>query len=187
MIRLSALLAAALGALLLIAGCSQQPAEHDHANHDHGSSATHNAQDVMFAQHMIPHHRQAVELSALVPERTQNAEVRRLAQQISDAQQPEIDTMTGWLTAWGETSGSGGHDAMAGMVDDATMQRLTDSRGTAFDRLWLQSMIAHHEGAVTMAQQEVDNGGNPDAKALARRIVETQRAEIDQMKKLLGP
>jgi uncharacterized protein (DUF305 family) len=183
MTRLIALLAA----LFVVAGCTQPAAEHNHADHEHETSADHNAEDAQFAQHMVPHHRQAVELSALVPERTTNPEVRQLAEQISAAQQPEIDTMTGWLTAWGvPEQAHDSHGEMAGMVDDATMQRLADSRGPEFDRLWLESMIAHHEGAVAMAQQEIDQGKNADATALARRIAETQQAEIAQMEALLG-
>jgi uncharacterized protein (DUF305 family) len=76
--------------------------------------------------------------------------------------------------------------AMAGMVDEATMKRLATLKGAEFDTLWLQSMIGHHEGAIAMANTEIADGANPDAKALAEQIVTAQKAEIDQMKQMLG-
>ncbi|MCV7194445.1 DUF305 domain-containing protein [Mycolicibacterium brumae] len=163
----------------------------------------HNDADVTFAEHMIPHHEQAIELVELVAGRTDNAELLELAAQISDAQQPEIDTMTAWLQEWGpaeatETSetehhgdhhGSGadpGTHTMAGMVDDATMAKLKTLKGADFDKLWLESMIGHHEGAIEMAKTEVAEGQNPAATAMAQEIIDSQQAEIDQMHTMLG-
>lgn len=76
--------------------------------------------------------------------------------------------------------------AMNGMVDDATMSRLETLKGPAFDQLWLQSMIGHHEGAIAMANTEIADGANADAKTLAQQIVTAQQAEITQMKQMLG-
>ena len=151
-----------------------------------------NADDMAFATNMIPHHQQAVELSALVPDRTTNADLIALAQQISAAQQPEIDIMKAFLVQWKEnpqddTGHAGGHTDMAGMVDDATMAKLETLNGPEFDTLWLQSMIAHHQGAVEMAKAEIANGQNVDAKSLAQSIVTAQQAEITQMRKMLVP
>jgi uncharacterized protein (DUF305 family) len=139
---------------------------------------------------MIPHHEQAVEMSALVPQRSTNPEVIKLAADISAAQEPEIQTMKGFLAQWnaGEGAGHEGHDmgAMAGMVDDGSMAKLETLKGAEFDKLWLTSMIGHHEGAVTMAKTEIADGANADAKALADHIVTAQEAEIAQMKKMVA-
>ncbi|TPG25560.1 DUF305 domain-containing protein [Mycobacterium hodleri] len=75
---------------------------------------------------------------------------------------------------------------MQGMVDDATMMRLAAMTGAEFDKLWLQSMIAHHEGAIAMADTEIADGANADAKTLAKQIVTAQQAEISQMKQMQG-
>ena len=141
---------------------------------------------------MIPHHQQAVELSAMVPDRSTNPELIALAEQISAAQQPEIDVHEGVPGAVEREprtpdSGHEGHGGtMQGMVDDATMTKLESLNGAEFDKLWLESMISHHQGAIEMAKAEIANGDNVDAKALANTIVTTQEAEIGQMKQMLG-
>lgn len=150
-------------------------------------AAEHNAADIAFATDMIPHHEQALTLSDLVPERTDNPELAALAADIKAAQQPEIDTLQQYLRDWGAPEPTHtDHSEMAGMVDDATMEKLKTLSGKDFDDLWLQSMIDHHRGAVDMAQTEIDDGVNPDAKALAATIIDTQQAEIDQMTTMLG-
>ena len=148
--------------------------------------------DVTFAQMMIVHHQQAVEMARLAADRAGDAAVKSLAGKIEQAQQPEIDTMTGWLTAWGaptaapDEGGHGsGHESMPGIMSDADMAELAVGKGTAFDKQFLTMMIAHHEGAITMAQEETANGVNPEAKALAGTIVIDQQAEIATMKQLL--
>ncbi len=162
---------------------------HDADTHD---ADTHNADDVMFAQMMIPHHEQAVELSALVPGRSTDPAVVKLAAAISGEQQPEIDFMKSTLAQWGVDPGQMDHGggqhgtAMAGMVDEATMDRLEALKGEAFDTLWLQSMIAHHRGAIEMAKAEVEAGSNPEMTALARSISTAQQAEIDEMNQMVG-
>ncbi|GAA3347329.1 DUF305 domain-containing protein [Amorphoplanes nipponensis] len=170
---------------------------------DHGSAAppaagasaaaaAFNDADVMFAQMMVPHHRAAVEMAGLAATRASDAEVKSLAAGIKAAQQPEIDTMTGWLGAWGQPAPMPGmsvpamsHGAMPGAMSDADMRTLTAARGAAFDKQFLTMMIAHHEGAVTMAQDEIKSGSNTDAQALAQRIVTDQQAEIATMKTIL--
>ena len=196
MTRLFAVLAAAAAALFL-SSCSgaQTDGQTQHPKSDEpvitGQPAGYNADDVAFATNMIPHHQQAVELSALVPERSTNADVIALAQKISAAQQPEIEVMKVFVVQWNQNpesgSGHGGHgNTMQGMVDDATMTKLKSLNGAAFDKLWLDSMISHHQGAIEMAKAEIANGDNVDAKALAKNIVTTQEAEIGQMKQMLG-
>jgi uncharacterized protein (DUF305 family) len=195
-VRIAAVVAA-VGAALFLASCTS-PASDDHTDHQPtdepvitGEPAGFNADDVAFATNMIPHHQQAVDLSALVPDRTTNAELQQLAQQISAAQQPEIEVMKVFLVQWKEnpdaSSGHAGHgNTMAGMVDEATMTKLQTLNGTEFDKLWLESMISHHQGAIEMAKAELANGDNVDAKGLAKNIVSTQEAEIGQMKQMLG-
>ena len=145
--------------------------------------AAHNTEDVMFAQMMIPHHRQAIELAALVPGRSTSPELLALATRIAGEQQPEIDTMKALLLQWDAdpSAGHGGHGGMAGMVDEATMNRLMALSGPAFESLWLQSMISHHRGAIEMAETEIADGRSPDMITLAKNIVAAQQAEIDQM------
>lgn len=146
------------------------------------TAADHNEADVTFAQQMIPHHRQAVDMAAPVPQHTGNAQVIALANQISQAQQPEIDQLTGWLKQWGSAE-MADHGSMSGMVDTGDLGTLRDS---AYDRKWLQLMVEHHRGAIDMARTELAQGGNADAKAMAQRIVDSQQAEVDTMTALLA-
>ncbi|MBO4208481.1 DUF305 domain-containing protein [Micromonospora echinofusca] len=153
-----------------------------------------NGPDVMFAQMMIPHHRQAVEMSTLAETRATDPEVKQLAAQIKAAQQPEIDKMTGWLTAWGRPTAMPGtsngpgmhHGGMPGMMTDAEMTDLAAASGTDFDRRFLTMMVAHHKGALTMARDEISSGDNAEAKALAQAILTSQQAEIDTMNRILA-
>jgi uncharacterized protein (DUF305 family) len=188
---------AALATALILSSCSS-PATDEHAGHEQVASsssdsapAAFNDADVAFATDMIPHHQQAVEMSAMVPDRSTNPAVLKLAADISAAQGPEIETMKAFLVQWnaGEPAPQG-HDmggmAMDGMVDPAGMTKLESRKGPEFDTLWLQSMIGHHEGAIKMAQTELAAGTNVDAKALAQQIVTGQQAEIVTMKQMLG-
>ena len=197
----------ALALAVAVAACSSSG---DHSSMD-GSSmssvpkvsipagANFNATDVGFAQGMIPHHAQAVEMSDLALSNSTNADVLALARQIKAAQSPEITTMTGWLNSWGqpvpsiEKGSMGGHDMtgmdgmmMDGMMSQADMKRLSTSTGSAFDRLWIELMIQHHEGAVKMSKTEVAEGKNSDVKALAQSIITSQQAEITAMNELLA-
>jgi uncharacterized protein (DUF305 family) len=187
---------AAVAAALFLSSCSR-PASDGHTGQPSdqpvitGQPAGYNADDVAFANDMILHHQQAVDLSAMVPDRSANTELVSLAQQISTVQQPEINVMKVFLVQWKENpdtnSGHAGHgNTMQGMVDGATMTRLESLNGAEFDKLWLESMISHHQGAIEMAKAEIANGDNVDAKSLANNIVTTQEAEIGQMKQMLG-
>ena len=167
-------------------------------------SAEHNQADIAFAQGMIPHHQQAVEMSKLATDRAGSDDVRRLATEIEQAQGPEIAQMQAFLTAWGapapgampgmdhESMGHGpdqngmGQGGMAGMMTPEQMGQLKQANGADFDRMFLEMMIAHHEGAVQMAQTELANGTNPEATALAQQIVDAQETEIAEMRELLG-
>ena len=155
------------------------------------ASAEFNDADVMFAQLMYPHHAQAVEMAAMAEGRTDNPEVLALASAIEAAQQPEMDQLTAWLTEWGQpapSAGMGGmdHSPGGGMMTQQEMGGLMAASGSEFDRQWLTMMIAHHRGAIEMANTEISDGSNPDAQQMARTIVETQQQEIDTMQRLLG-
>lgn len=203
--RIAAALAALATAVFVSACGSSEPSADEHAGHTSaeteqapvisGEPAGFNDADVSFATNMVPHHEQAIELSALAPERSTNPDLLALAGQIQAAQEPEIATMKAFLVQWDEdpeaAGGHEGHDmsameGMEGMVDPATMTRLESLKGAEFDTLWLESMIAHHEGAIGMAQTELADGENVDAKSLAQTIIDGQQAEIDQMKAMLG-
>ncbi|WP_433466358.1 DUF305 domain-containing protein [Spirillospora sp. CA-128828] len=155
----------------------------------------HNDQDVMFAQMMIPHHRQAIEMAGLAATRASSAEVKRLASDIKKAQDPEIQQLTGWLTSWGASTPSPGmgsmnhggmdHGGMDGMMSEKDMKELESAKGQAFDKSFLEMMIKHHQGAVTMAKTEQASGEFPMAKAMADGIVSSQSAEIAKMRALL--
>ncbi|SFO62034.1 Uncharacterized conserved protein, DUF305 family [Pseudonocardia ammonioxydans] len=158
-------------------------------------SAEHNQADIAFAQRMIPHHQQAVEMSKLATDRAGSDDVRRLATEIEQAQSPEMAQMRGFLAAWGapESGGMHGmdhggmdHGDMAGMMTPEQMRQLEQAGGAEFDRMFLEMMIAHHEGAVQMAQTELAGGVNPEARALAQEIVDAQETEITEMRGLLG-
>ncbi|MFG3293041.1 DUF305 domain-containing protein [Streptomyces sp. NPDC048179] len=155
------------------------------------TAGAHNAQDVSFAQGMIPHHQQALEMAQLAADRASSAQVKDLAARIEKAQDPEIDTMTGWLKAWGEDvpmagMDHSGHAGMAGMMSDKDMTALKKARGTDFDTMFLTMMVQHHQGAVEMAGTEKSKGDYAPATSMAGAIVTAQNAEIKEMNKLLG-
>ncbi|MFI6018569.1 DUF305 domain-containing protein [Streptomyces sp. NPDC051287] len=189
---------AALGALAAIAALALTACgggDGAAAPHGGGAADTHNAQDVTFAQRMIPHHRQALEMAELAAGRASSPRVKDLAARIEKAQDPEIGTMSGWLKAWGEDvpmagMNHGGHSgtagAMTGMMDDADMTALKKAEGPDFDTKFLTMMAEHHRGAVEMAATERSAGAYRPATALARAIATGQNAEIKEMNRLLG-
>jgi len=177
-------LLAAVGAatLLLATGCSG-------VNNDATDAASaHNESDVAFAEMMVPHHQQAIEMATLAETRADGQDVKDLASAIKAAQDPEIQTMQGWLKSWGEDGMSAdmSHGEMPGMVDDNAMGDLGKATGAEFDRQFLTAMIAHHEGAIAMAESEKSDGVHKGSLRLADAIIKTQNAEIKQMQKLLA-
>ncbi|SDQ68926.1 DUF305 domain-containing protein [Thermostaphylospora chromogena] len=191
--------ATGIGALVLLTACggaATTSAAPDHVGMPATPTASASTQaaafnqaDVMFAQMMIPHHRQAVEMAELAETRAADPEIKELAQKIKAAQDPEITTMRGWLTAWGaaEMPMDGDHSGhgMPGMMTKKDMARLKASKGGKFDRMFAQMMIEHHDGAIDMAKTELSQGTNPEAKDLAETIIAAQQGEIDQMKQIL--
>lgn len=201
-------------AAIALAGCSSHDATTTTAPSvasSPGSSATASgtaasATDVAFAQSMIPHHEQAVEMAdlALADSAGASPAVVALAEQIKKAQDPEIEQMTGWLQDWGAPvtmpgadssdmadMDHGGHDmggiTMSGMVSAEDMQALSEASGQEFDILWMQAMIAHHEGAVVMAEQVKESTDNPEVEKLANEVIRTQTKEIQMMQAYLAP
>lgn len=159
------------------------------------AAAAGSAADISFAQLMIPHHQQAVEMADLALANASSPDVKQLAEQIKGAQDPEIMMMSEWLTAWGapmEMADDGhsemdmGGMSMSGMMSDDDMASLASAMGADFDQMWLQMMIAHHQGAITMAQQVLATTSDPEVAKLAKAIVDGQTAEIDTMQKLLA-
>ena len=150
-------------------------------------AANFNDADVMFLQMMYPHHAQAVEMAKLVPTRSQNQQVKDLAAAIEKAQAPEMQQMTTLLAGFGKPAPSATMShSMPGLMTPQQMAELTGLSGAAFDKMWLQMMVEHHQGAVTMANDELKNGTNADAKAMAQAIITTQQAEITTMNGMLA-
>ncbi|WP_174188049.1 DUF305 domain-containing protein [Nocardia barduliensis] len=209
---------AILAAAVVLTGCSDDSGDHDMSSMSASASPTtapagpsgtaatgqRNEADIRFAQDMIPHHTQAVEMAELAQGRAANSAIRDLAARIQQAQGPEIDTMNSWLRAWGAAASTSttsmpgmdhgstsmpgmdhGLTPMPGMMTAEQMAQLQAATGAEFDRMWLTMMIEHHQGAIQMAQTELAQGANPDAKALAQRIIADQQAEIQQMQTLL--
>jgi uncharacterized protein (DUF305 family) len=211
--RRAASLATAATAAVVLAACgsgsdssSSSPAP-GHSGHDMGamhpsgtaSAGGHDPQDVSFAQGMIPHHRQAVAMADLAASRAKSQQLKDLAAKIKQAQDPEINTMSGWLKAWGEKVpgvGKSGMDSMPGMdhsassmpgmMSDEDMGKLKGLSGDAFDKAFLRMMISHHQGAIEMAKTEQAKGAYAPAKTMAQSIVTSQSAEITEMNKMLG-
>ncbi|PJE12900.1 MAG: DUF305 domain-containing protein [Mycobacterium sp.] len=198
--------AAAVAALLALTSCSN-------ANHQAGSttaagssaassSATnpqaHNAQDVTFAQQMIPHHQQAIEMSDIVlGKQGIDPRVMDLATRIKDAQGPEIQEMQSWLSQWGQPtiasmpgmpahSDMPGMPGMPGMMPERDMEALRDAQGAAASRLFLTQMVQHHQGAIAMAQNEIKLGQYSPAIAMAHSIVDSQQQEINTMQAIVS-
>lgn len=155
-----------------------------------GAGGEHNQADISFAQGMIPHHSQAIEMADLVIEKGQRSDVKEVAERIRAAQAPEIATMRGWLRDWdapqeGESEGMESSGNRGLMMSGAEMQEMIEMAGAELDTMFLRNMIRHHQGAIEMAQAEVDGGEFGPAKELARGIIDTQKAEITEMQALL--
>ena len=196
--RLRLLVLPLAAATLALTACGS-----DDASTDAGaqSDISFNDADVVFAQSMIPHHEQAVEMAgfALAPEAGASPEIVELATAIQGAQEPEIVLMQSLLESWGQPTAMPGmegmssdemagmdHGGMEGMMSGEEMATLGTLTGTEFDRAWAEMMIRHHEGAIVMAQTVLESGTNPDVELLADQIIAAQQAEIDQMRALLA-
>lgn len=206
--RTLTLTAGALATVLVLAGCA--PTDGSMPGMDHGpggmtsstpapsEQASFNSADEMFVTMMIPHHEQAIEMAdQILAKDGIDERVVTLAEQIKAAQGPEIQTMKGWLEDWGipyddsmsdmgGMGGMGGMDHGDGMMSDDDMAALDAATGVEATRLFLEGMVGHHQGAVTMAQMVLNNGENPDVAALAQQIIDGQTAEITTMQDILA-
>jgi uncharacterized protein (DUF305 family) len=198
--RTVAAVAASVALSVLLAACSNDDENTPSGATDTTQSQTaaetstqHNDADVEFAQMMILHHQGALDMAVAAEGRAKTEAVQDIAARIQFAQQPEIDLMTSWLEAWGEEPPSGEDDmggmdhsgGHTGMADADQMQQLEDA-GPEFDRMFLEMMIVHHQGAITMAEEQQANGENPQAIELAGTIVADQSDEIAEMEQLLA-
>jgi uncharacterized protein (DUF305 family) len=193
---------AALAGTIALSACGGADANHDGMTGMNGmgsasSSTTAAAKvdpaDVMFAQGMVPHHQQAIEMADLALTRASSADVKALATKIKAAQDPEIATMNGWLGQWGAPTGAADMNGMAGMdhgsdgmMSQADMTKLSQASGSTFDRMWLTMMVAHHQGALTMAKDVLTTTRDARVRALAKSIVDGQAREIATMQGLLS-
>jgi len=184
---LGIILVLVLAVVFLLAGNSGSPMNHS----GHGSmsseddaSGSYTDDELMFASMMIPHHGQAVTMSELALANTTNPEILSLATAIRDAQAPEIEQMQSWLDASNYSESHAHHMDMGGMLTDEEIAELSSAKGETFDRLFLEGMIAHHEGAIDMISM-IKNSTNSEVKKLYADILTSQSAEIETMKALL--
>lgn len=176
----------ALLSVLVITACSTST--HDsHMDMDGIDFSVYDQDAIMFAQMMIPHHEQAVEMADMALSNTTNPVILELAAEIKAAQDPEIEQMRGWLdTAGAVEEGAEMHMMhMSGMLSEEELDALRNARDAEFDRLFLEGMIEHHEGAIDMAEDVLENE-NSEVKALAAAIIEAQTREIELMESLLA-
>ena len=192
-IRVAAAAALTLATILALSGCAAGSENGPMPGMDHGASAQPadvNDADVMFASMMIVHHEQAIEMSDIVLAADGvDPAVIALAEQIKTAQTPEIEQLEGWLDEWGISPAdrdAGGMDHGDGMMGADDLAALQTASGPEMSRLFLEQMIVHHEGAVEMAQAQLDAGSDADALELAQAIIDAQTDEIQVMKDLLA-
>ncbi|TLP71723.1 DUF305 domain-containing protein [Nesterenkonia sphaerica] len=206
--KLSAVAVSVFAASVALTACgepnqdTEEPAEDPAAQDEQAETANgdFNDADVEYASGMIVHHEQAVEMSDILLQ-TDDAdpEVSALAEDIRAAQQPEIEQMESWLEAWGhEPEGDGDHGGMMedddhgmmgdgghdGMMSEEDLDNLASAEGDEASRLFLDQMIIHHEGAVTMAEGHLEAGQNPEALELSENVIADQNAEIEEMEEL---
>ena len=185
----------ALLALFTMAACGGEDGD---AGTSSGGEEFNDA-DVTFASDMIQHHAQALAMVDMTRGRDLDPEVAALTEEIRAAQTPEIEQMSDWLQSWDEpvpatsrdhaNSEDGGHGMdmgdMPGMMTEEEMSQLEGASDAEFEAMWLEMMIAHHEGAVEMAQQEQSEGSFAPAIDLAADIESSQTEEIETMQQLL--
>lgn len=197
MIALRAALGAsvALAAVLGFASCAATGdagtgagAGHDaHPPSDTDVSAEAGQADIMFAQMMIPHHEQALAMSGIVLAKDGlDPEIVELAEDIAAAQGPEIEQLEAWLDEWDAPREMAEGMQMEGMLSEEQLDELEAADATSGARVFLEQMIEHHEGAIGMAEEHLENGEHEGALSLSESIIESQTAEIERMRELLA-
>lgn len=155
----------------------------DHSQHGGLPTDSYSMNDLMFAQMMIPHHEQAIQISTWARTRAADPEVKAIAEQILAAQAPEIEQLKSWLGNRSMSDHSM-HMSMEGMLSEGELSKLESLTGAEFDKGFLSAMIKHHQGAVQMAKDYLDSS-NQEVLDLLNNVIETQNAEIAEMNKLL--
>ncbi|MGK5740856.1 DUF305 domain-containing protein [Micromonospora sp. URMC 103] len=172
---------------VIVPGRPGEPAATKNAGEVRGAGATtHNSMDEWFVRMMIPHHSQALEMAELAPDRAADPSVRAVADRIRASQGPEIGMMRAWLQNRGLSAEVAGHDhgTMRGMQSPEAMRQLAAARGADFDRLFVQMMTAHHEGAIEMATNLLKVGSDQMLNEFANSVATEQAVEIDRMRDL---
>lgn len=191
----------AAASLVLAAGCATARTDVAPPEPPQGAAAdtgrSYSRADVRFMQGMIAHHGQALAMTALVPGRAGRTDLPLLAERIEVSQKDEIEKMQRWLRDRGEQVPAPaehhhhdvGQPLMPGMLTAEEMARLAAATGPMFDRLFLESMIRHHEGALVMVADLFASGGGQESEIyqFASDVDGDQRAEIDRMRRLLNP
>lgn len=171
-------------------GCHASSAPEPTTSSSPGAMSAASPGDVTFLENMVVHHQQALELTVMVRGQSTDPQLVMLADQIGAQQRTQLQGCQAQLLQWevpgGRADGPQDKLDIPGMADQATMDKLRGLRGPEFDTLWLQTMIAHHRGAITMARNEIEQGQSPEAISIARSLAPLQQAEIDQMNRLLG-
>ncbi|MFJ8108088.1 DUF305 domain-containing protein [Streptomyces sp. NPDC096132] len=198
LVRRSAAVGVVAAGALFLSACGDDGDDMSGMNHGSGNnsataeagSSSFNDADVTFAQMMIPHHEQALEMAELADGRASDSEVKGIVAKIEQAQDPEIKTMRGWLKSWNKPTAAESmpgmdHGSGGGMMSDADMEHLEGMKGAEFDKMFAEMMIEHHNGAISMAEDEQKNGKNTDAVKMADDIVEGQSAEVKQLQSIL--
>jgi uncharacterized protein (DUF305 family) len=146
----------------------------------------HNATDIAFASGMIPHNVQVLASTQIAGSRAVKPQVKTLATKLSTTQVPQIEAMSAWLANWGQPVPAGGTAATGSAgITQADLVKLSQAAPAGFDKLWLTTMIKHQQNAVNLAKTEVKSGTSAEAKALAKKIITEQQAQITAMKGLL--
>jgi uncharacterized protein (DUF305 family) len=192
--------AAAVITLVVATGCGAANGTDQQPQIPGGSTAaaTFNDAGVAFAQMMIPHHAQAVQMATLAQQKATDPELRQIADGIRAAQEPEITMMNGWLQSWGKPTamptsdmgdmgGMGGMDGgtMPGMMSDQEMSDLQQASGVDFDRMFARMMVSHHNGAIQMCHDVAAKGASPDVRAMATTIEQAQTAEVARLQMII--
>ncbi|MEU7477737.1 DUF305 domain-containing protein [Lentzea sp. NPDC042327] len=194
-------LVAIVAAFALLAGCTSEPEQAPVIAPDTpgGSAPTiaaseataavvppPNDADREYVSMMIVHHEQALAMTRFAPDRAENATVKGLADRIRYSQEPEIGAMKQWQRTNNIVGSHGDHGSMPGMATQDQLTALGAARGKDFDRMFLELMIKHHEGAIKMATDVRAAGHNVQVEEMADDVVATQSDEINRMRALLS-
>jgi len=189
---IAVLAALSLGLAPVLVGCAtqdQDPGATPEQTATSAPAASVNDADKSFAAMMSVHHEQAIEMSDIVlAKQGIDTQVANLAEQIKEAQGPEIEKLQSWQQEWGVEESHNMHDMGHGdgMMSEEDLQALQEAEGVDASKLFLEQMIAHHEGAVTMAEDQIRDGSYQPAIEMAEQVVNDQQAEIQQMKDMLA-